>query len=33
VSLGALVERLGELGDERMREACAALAVAVACDP
>lgn len=32
VSIGVLVERLGRLSDERMREVCAALAVAVACD-
>ncbi|MCZ7527769.1 MAG: type II toxin-antitoxin system PemK/MazF family toxin [Acidimicrobiia bacterium] len=32
VAVGLLVERLGRLGDERMREVCAALAVAVACD-
>jgi mRNA interferase MazF len=32
VSLGILVERLGRLSDERMRQVCAALAVAVACD-
>ena len=32
VSPGLLVERLGRLSDERMREVCAALAVAVACD-
>lgn len=32
VSLGVLVERLGRLSDERMRNLCAALAVAVACD-
>jgi mRNA interferase MazF len=32
VSLGTLVERLGRLGDERMREICAALEIAVACD-
>ena len=30
VSLGVLVERLGRLGDERMREVCDALSVAVA---
>ena len=29
VSLGTLTERLGRLGDRRMREICAALAVAV----
>jgi len=32
VSLGTLVERIGRLGDERMRQICAALDVAVACD-
>lgn len=32
VSLGTLVERLGRLSDERMREVCRALEVAVACD-
>ncbi len=32
VSVGALVDRLGRLGDDRMRQVCAALAVAVACD-
>lgn len=32
VSVGTLVERTGRLSDERMREICAALAVAVACD-
>lgn len=32
VSLGTLVERLGRLGDERMREICRALEVAVACE-
>lgn len=31
VSLGVLVERLGRLGDERMRQVCEALSVAVAC--
>ncbi|MGO9955148.1 MAG: type II toxin-antitoxin system PemK/MazF family toxin [Solirubrobacteraceae bacterium] len=31
VSVGVLVERLGRLGDARMREICAALAVAVDC--
>ena len=31
VSVGTLVERLGWLGDARMREVCAALAVAVDC--
>jgi mRNA interferase MazF len=32
VSVALLMERLGRLSDERMREVCAALAVAVACD-
>lgn len=32
VSLGLLVERLGRLSDERMRDVCAALEVAVGCD-
>jgi len=32
VGVGLLVGRLGHLSDERMREVCAALAVAVACD-
>jgi len=32
VSLGALVERIGRLSDDRMRQVCAALAVAVDCD-
>lgn len=31
VSLGVLVQRLGRLADARMREICAALAVAVHC--
>ncbi len=31
VSIGALVDRLGRLSDERMREVCAALSVAVDC--
>jgi mRNA interferase MazF len=31
VSLGVLVERLGRLADSRMREICAALAIAVDC--
>ena len=31
VSVGVLVERLGRLNDDRMREICDALAVAVAC--
>ena len=32
VSIAVLVERLGRLSDERMRQLCAALEVAVACD-
>jgi mRNA interferase MazF len=32
VSLGTLVERLGRLSDQRMRQICEALEVAVACD-
>lgn len=32
VAIGTLVERLGRLGDERMRQICNALAVAVACE-
>jgi mRNA interferase MazF len=32
VSVGTLVERLGRLSDERMREICKALEIAVACD-
>jgi mRNA interferase MazF len=32
VSTGTLVERLGRLSDERMRQICAALSIAVACD-
>ena len=31
VSIGVLVERLGRLSDDRMRQICAALEVAVAC--
>jgi mRNA interferase MazF len=31
VPVGALVERLGRLGDQRMREICEALAIAVDC--
>lgn len=31
VSVGALVERLGRLSDDRMHEVCTALAVAVDC--
>lgn len=31
VSIGVLVERIGKLGDERMRQLCAALEVAVDC--
>lgn len=33
VSTAVLVERLGRLSDDRMRELCAALAVAVDCSP
>lgn len=32
VAVSVLVERLGRLSDERLREVCSALAVAVACD-
>jgi len=32
VSLGVLVGRLGRLGDDRMREICTALSVAVDCE-
>jgi mRNA interferase MazF len=32
VSLATLVERLGRLGDARMRQICEALEVAVACE-
>jgi mRNA interferase MazF len=32
VSIGVLVDRLGRLSDARMRQVCAALSVAVACD-
>ncbi|HEV3364600.1 MAG TPA: type II toxin-antitoxin system PemK/MazF family toxin [Acidimicrobiia bacterium] len=32
VSIGVLVERLGRLSDDRMREVCSALAVATGCD-
>jgi mRNA interferase MazF len=32
VSLGTLVERLGRLSDERMRQICKALEIAVACE-
>lgn len=32
VSLATLVERVGRLSDERMRQVCQALAIAVACD-
>jgi len=31
VSVGTLVERLGRLGDDRMRQICEALEVAVDC--
>lgn len=33
VSLGVLVDRIGRLSDERMRQVCAALDVAVGCPP
>lgn len=33
VSVGALTDRVGRLGDDRMREVCSALAVAVSCLP
>ena len=32
VSIGALVERVGRLSDERMRQICDALDIAVACE-
>jgi mRNA interferase MazF len=32
VAVGSLVERLGRLSDDRMRDVCAALEVAVDCD-
>ena len=32
VSIATLVDRLGRLSDERMRDVCVALAVAVACE-
>jgi len=32
VSVASLVERLGRLSDDRMRQVCAALAIAVDCD-
>ena len=32
VSLATLVERVGRLSDERMRQICEALEIAVACD-
>lgn len=32
VSIGTLVERLGRLSDDRMRQICVALDVAVACE-
>ena len=32
VSVGTLVERLGRLSDNRMRQVCDALAIAVACE-
>lgn len=33
VSIGTLTERLGRLSDERLRQVCEALAVAVDCQP
>lgn len=33
VAIGALTQRLGRLGSDRMREVCSALAVAVDCPP
>jgi mRNA interferase MazF len=33
VAVGVLVERLGRLSDARMREVCAALEIAVECQP
>ena len=32
VSIGTLVERIGRLSDDRMRQICGALAIAVACE-
>jgi mRNA interferase MazF len=32
VSIGALVERVGRLSDDRMRQICGALDIAVACE-
>ncbi len=32
VPVGVLVDRIGRLGDERMRQVCRALSVAVGCD-
>lgn len=32
VSIGTLVERIGRLSDERLREICSALEIAVACN-
>jgi mRNA interferase MazF len=32
VSVGALVDRLGRLSDQRMRQLCVALEVAVGCE-
>lgn len=32
VSIGVLTDRVGRLSDDRMRQICAALAVAVGCD-
>lgn len=33
VSVAVLVQRLGKLADDRMRDVCAALAVATGCSP
>ncbi|MCH7668576.1 MAG: type II toxin-antitoxin system PemK/MazF family toxin [Acidobacteria bacterium] len=33
VAVGTLTDRLGRLGSDRMREVCAALAIAVDCQP
>ena len=33
VSVGVLVERVGRLSDDRIQEICAALAIAVDCNP
>jgi len=32
VSIGSLVERLGRVGDDRMRQICSALEIAVGCE-